>query len=230
MYDTNSTTIGLLNPPPSTSDPYARMNDVDPIRVARDTFLSSHSKQTSPSSDSRPSAFRRAQKDKNTQIPCGRPRYDEEGIPATLLHPVFGQFIDDCQADHKMKEDDNTFVSKLANAMSAIYVDEKERVNALNNVFKSAQLEFVIDHKVRDTLHATDADMHILLGGFVHPYVIAEVKNEAATSSSEPYMQAAAYYLELTKEYAAKLSGSSLPCFLLILFGEYLVSAYGDAT
>lgn len=42
----------------------------------------------------------------STHIPCGRSHDLEEIIPLTLLHQVFGQFIDDCQTG-TVTEDDN---------------------------------------------------------------------------------------------------------------------------
>ena len=53
------------------------------------------------------------------------------------------------------------------------------------------------------------------------PYVIVEFKHEAATPALDPYVQAVAYYLEATRTHALKMSGSTLPCFLLVLFGQY---------
>ncbi|KAG1759642.1 hypothetical protein EDD22DRAFT_980980 [Suillus occidentalis] len=58
-----------------------------------------------------------------------------------------------------------------------------------------------------------------------HPYVIVEFKNEAAVSNSEPYMQVLMYYLQSTRTYAPSLSGSSLPCLLVAIFGPTMLFA-----
>ncbi|KAF9232355.1 hypothetical protein BU15DRAFT_90679 [Melanogaster broomeanus] len=105
-----------------------------------------------------------------------------------------------------MTEDDNQFAGKLANAMSDLYDDKAQRIQVVDKVFKEVHLNF-----------------NIL--GKLPPYVIAEFKNEAAVSASEPYMQALAYYLESTKTYAPRMSGFALPCFLLVVFGPYVVFA-----
>ncbi|KAI5988677.1 hypothetical protein F5J12DRAFT_865256 [Pisolithus orientalis] len=199
----------------------------DPIKVARDTFVAdiaaysktaksqSRSKRSpSPSSDSKPSSFRDRQKTEKVQIACGRPRDVEEVIPVTLLHRVFAKFIDSCQT-HTITEEDNNLVSELADAMSALYENEHQRVIALNVVLAKCQaLQYVVD-----------ATMCVTVRDNLHPYVIAEFKNEATASNSDPYVQAVAYYLELTKGYAPTLSGCALPCLLLIIFGPYIVFA-----
>ncbi|KAI9459631.1 hypothetical protein HD554DRAFT_2206982 [Boletus coccyginus] len=208
------------NPPPLCHPDFG---GVDPIKAAREDFIKARPKR-SPSDGSHPSSFRKTQRAGNTQIPCGRPRDPEEIIPATLLHPVFGEFVDDCQTG-TMAEDDNQFVGKLANAMSDLYDDEAERVKAINDLFsKAAHLHFNTHKKVARSNYVMDAN--ISLNDTRLPcYVIAEFKNEAATSASEPYMQAVAYYLEATRIFAPSMSGSALPCFLLILFGPYMVFA-----
>ncbi|KAF9220631.1 hypothetical protein BS17DRAFT_848507, partial [Gyrodon lividus] len=164
----------------------------------------------SPSSGSHFSSFRERQGNEKLQIPCGCPRDLEETIPTTLLHPVFGQFIDDCRT-HTITEEDNNLVKESANVMSALYETEDKRVDAVR--------------KVHGTPYVTDADMSVDIHDDRRPYVIARFKNEAATSSSEPYVQAIAYYLQLTRASASRMLGSALPYFLFILFGPYIVFA-----
>ncbi|KAG1904979.1 uncharacterized protein F5891DRAFT_925229, partial [Suillus fuscotomentosus] len=132
----------------------------------------------------------------------GHPRKLKETIPATLLHPAFGQFINDSQT-HTTTEDDNNIVHELANVMLAFYKDEKSEWK----------------HKVQDTAYAMDADMFIDIHNHHHLFVIAKFKNKAATSNSEPYLQALSYYLESIRTYAPRMSESALPCLLLIHFG-----------
>jgi hypothetical protein len=219
-----------------STNPPRRVNYViegeDPIKVARDTFLAnldehfkkkklqSKSKRSqSPSNNSHPSSFRERQNDKKLQITCGRPRDLEETIPATLLHPVFGQFIDDCQT-HTITEEDNNLVNELANAMSALYQSEEMRVQAIKNVLARYHLDFQLYRKVPGTAYTTDALMSVAVRNNQHPFVIAEFKNEVGSSISEPYMQAVAYYIESTRTLAPQMSGFSLPCFLFIVFGQ----------
>ena len=53
--------------------------------------------------------------------------------PATLFHPAFGQFVDDCRSVNITPED-YRLVYDLANVMSDIYHDEAERIEAVDPV------------------------------------------------------------------------------------------------
>ncbi|KAG6374838.1 hypothetical protein JVT61DRAFT_4223 [Boletus reticuloceps] len=205
LFDSRMTST---NPAPLLHQGYG---GEDPIAEARDAFIKGRSKKQSPSGSSHPSSFRKTQREKDTHIPCGRPREPEEIIPVTLFHPVFGQFVDDCQTG-TMTEDDNQFVDKLANAMSDVYEKETQRVEVVQKVFKEVHLEFNTNAIVAGTQYVMDTKL-TLDDLPLPPYVIAEFKNEAAAPASEPFMQAVAYYLEATKIYAPRMSG------LLYVFG-----------
>lgn len=84
---------------------------MDPIAAAREHFIETDfaSKPESPSYGAHrlhPPSFREMQWVESTHIPCDRSHDLEEIIPLTLLHQVFGQFIDHCQIG-TMTEDDN---------------------------------------------------------------------------------------------------------------------------
>ncbi|KAG1820773.1 hypothetical protein EV424DRAFT_1347033 [Suillus variegatus] len=131
-----------------------------------------------PSNALHPSSFHERQLDEKLQIACGCPRDLDETILATLLHPAFRQFIDDSQT-HLTTEDDNNLVHKLTNVMLAFYENER--------------------NKVQGMAYVMDADMSVNIHNHCHPFVIAEFKNKATTSTSEPYIQALLYYLESTR-------------------------------
>ncbi|EGO25017.1 hypothetical protein SERLADRAFT_438622, partial [Serpula lacrymans var. lacrymans S7.9] len=196
--------------PPSA---YRHVGNGDPIATARNKFLISTPKEK-PSATGTPSEFRRRQNNSQhlKSIPCGRPREYEETIPVTLLHPVFGQFLDDCQTID-VTADDNSFVEHLAIAMSALYENENGRLEAVDKVFQKYRFHFTIT-KTKTTAYITDADMQ----SQGHRYVIAEYKNETGNASAEPYFQAIGYYLEGTRDKAVKFSRSPLPCLLLAIF------------
>ena len=185
----------------------------DPIKVARNEFLKGRPSRP-PSDASHPSSFRGTQRNSTTQIRCGRPRDPEETIPTMLLHPVFGQFLDDCKT-HSIAAEDNTFIGKLANTMSELYDNEKQRVHKVNVELAGYGIGLCVTTKKGTEDYQVDGDLSV---GKYH-YVIAEFKNETAASVSEPYMQAASYYLERTRTQALENTGSPLPCFLLILSG-----------
>ncbi|KAG2335903.1 hypothetical protein BDR05DRAFT_978881 [Suillus weaverae] len=177
-----------------------------------------------PHSTSQPSSFRDRQKDSKIQIACGRPREVEETIPVMLLHPAFGQFIDDSQT-HVATEEDNNFIDKLAHVMSALYEHEGLRVDKVSEVLAGYNVRLRLNRKVQGAAYQTDGDMSIDINDRRHPYVIVEFKNETTSSKSEPYVQALMYYMQSTRAYAPTLSGSTLPCFLLAIFGPTIVFA-----
>ncbi|KAG1859460.1 hypothetical protein C8R48DRAFT_748604 [Suillus tomentosus] len=148
-----------------------------------------------PSNVSYPSFFHERQLDEKLQIACGYPHNLNKTIPATLLHPAFGQFIDDCQT-HPTTEDDNNLVHELTNVILAFYENERKRVEVVSDVLARYQLGFHLNSKVQGMAYVMDADMSIDIHNHCHPFVIAEFKNKATTSTSEPYIQALLYYLE----------------------------------
>ncbi|EGN97471.1 hypothetical protein SERLA73DRAFT_124167 [Serpula lacrymans var. lacrymans S7.3] len=198
----------LTKPPPLS---YHHIGNDDPITTARKAFLTSTPKER-PSNTGTPSTFRTRQHDPQRlkSMPCGRPREYEETIPVTLLHPVFGQFLDDCQTIDVTAED-NSFIEHLATAIT-------NGLKLLTWYFKTTASTLP---STKPAEYLTNAEMKV--NG--HRYVIAEFKNETGSTSTEPYFQAIGYYLDSTREYALKFSRSPLPCLLLTIFGPYMVFA-----
>jgi hypothetical protein len=198
------------------------------IQLARETFLAhtdNHfsnkngtKRSQSPYETSHPSSFRERQQDPKIQIACGRPREVEETIPVMLLHQAFGQFMDDIQT-YTATEEDNNFIGKFAHVMSALYENEGQRLEAVSDVLDGYHIRLRLNRKVHGTAYATDGDMSVDVHNRRHPFIIVEFKNETASSNSEPYMQALMYYLQSTRTYAPTLSGSTLPCLLVAIFG-----------
>lgn len=160
-----------------------------------------------------PSSFREYQKNRDEQIPCGRPRSIEDTIPTTLLHPVFGQFVDDCQ-NITVTPDEGDFVTRLANVMSKVHDDEYARRVAIFSAFQDHYGIHLVSTKIQK--YELDGDNSI--NG--HRYLVVEVKNEMGASKADAYCQAVSYYLEVTRGKAVTFARSVLPCLLLILCGE----------
>ncbi|KAG2108873.1 hypothetical protein DEU56DRAFT_874522 [Suillus clintonianus] len=231
--------VQVCSEPNRSTNPPRSMHAIsageDAIQIARQSFLANtdthftkggKKRSQSPSASSHPSSFRVRQQDPNLQMACGRPREVEETIPLTLLYPAFGQFIDDSQScTYIPTEEDNNFIGSLAHVMSAMYENEDQRREAVSKVLNGYNIRLSLNGKVRGTRYITDGNMSMTVDDRCHPYVIVEFKNETAGSGSEPYIQAAMYYLQATRTYAATLSGSALPCFLLIIFGPTIVFA-----
>ncbi|KAF9235326.1 hypothetical protein BU15DRAFT_89607 [Melanogaster broomeanus] len=173
-----------------------------------------------PSDCGKYATFSKEQDKSEVAIHCNRPPPATEAVPPTLLHPVFGQFLDDCE-NHEIQWQDSRFAMELSAAMSAFYVDEAARAQAVRDVFAGCGGLHFTRTKIEDTDYMTDGD--ISLNG--HRFAIAEFKNEVGCSGAEPYAQASLYYLESTRRHAATMAYSVLPCFIILLFGPYLAFA-----
>ncbi|KAI6095799.1 hypothetical protein EDD16DRAFT_1778249 [Pisolithus croceorrhizus] len=178
---------------PPLSKPFTA--DGDAILEARKTFLRASSPEK-PSTTAIPSSFLDRQNNSRKAIPCGRPRKYEDRVPTVLLHPVFGQFIEDTKGIEVFAED-NRLVVELADAMSDLYKNESERVDKVQNVLKTFDIHFAITI-IKRTGYETDGDMAVK----DYRYAIAEFKNEAGNTSGEPYFQSIGYYLESTRREA----------------------------
>ena len=129
-----------------------------------------------------------------------------------LLHPVFGQFVEDCRTidltpvDYKMAD-------RLADVMSVVYPG-KPLKTAVVALLEDYGIHLLTDTKINDSYLV---DGHMCASG--QYYVIVEIKNETGSSNSEAFCQAVSYYLEATRRTALTYFGSVLPCFLLVLYG-----------
>jgi hypothetical protein len=82
-------------------------------------------RRLTPSSYGQPKKFKAMQEEFDYPILCHRPA-SASSTPVTLLHPIFGEFVDDCTAGRPTPEDVQ-FVLKLSSQMSEFYSSEGER-------------------------------------------------------------------------------------------------------
>ncbi|KAL4065048.1 hypothetical protein J3A83DRAFT_4263978 [Scleroderma citrinum] len=195
----------------------ARSLEHNGVGSQRRTFLANNPPRA-PSSAGRVKCFSPRQADKHHAIYCNRPYDVQATIPPTLLHPVFGQFLDDCET-YDTTPDDNSFVLGLHIAMSKFYSDEKSRAEAIRAEFSHWGLHLVVSKTPKG--FETDGDM--FMKG--HRLAITEIKNEIGNGGAEPYSQVCLYYLESTRSFAEKMRGSCLPCMILLVFGPYIAFA-----
>ncbi|KAI6035738.1 hypothetical protein EDC04DRAFT_3033829 [Pisolithus marmoratus] len=201
---------------PPSSRPFTV--DGDMVQEACETYLRASSTEK-PSTTAIPSSFFDRQKNDCKAIPCGRPRKYKDRVPTVLLHPVFGQFIEDTK-EIEVSAEDNKLVVELADAMSDLYKNKSERIDNVGKVLVTFDIHFSITI-IKRTGYETDGDMAVK----DYCYVITEFKNEAGNTSGEPYFQSIGYYLESTRKEAVTVPSSPLPCFLLSFFGPYVIFA-----
>jgi hypothetical protein len=75
------------------------------------------------SSQGVPSAFDKLQQDEEHTILWNRPSSAASAMPPTLLHPIFGKFVGDCE-NYEPAAADNTLAWTLSAAMSGFFKDE----------------------------------------------------------------------------------------------------------
>ncbi|KAG1886438.1 hypothetical protein F4604DRAFT_1721739 [Suillus subluteus] len=143
------------------------------------------------------------------------PRSAASIIPTTLLHPIFGQFIDDCES-HEPTKEDNDLVMALSEAMCNFFDDEDKRASKFWEILQEHRIN-LIPSKIQHTKYETDSD--IQYRGF--RYAILEAKNELGAMQAEPHMQAISYYIWSTLPFMGTKHGR-FPCILITLFGPHI--------
>ncbi|KAG2084900.1 hypothetical protein BD769DRAFT_1374621, partial [Suillus cothurnatus] len=181
----------------------------------REEYLAKFPKKA-PSSQGKPSEFEDIQKDPNLAIRWDRPRNAADTIPSTLLHPIFGEFMDDCE-NHEPTAADNKLVMALSVAMSGFFTNETFRASKFREILQEHGID-VRATTLSNSTCSTDGDMQYK--GF--RYAIVEVKNELGSTSTEPHMQALLYYIHSTKTFANKKPSFRFPCLAITLFGPHI--------
>jgi len=102
--------------------------------------------------------------------------------------------------------------------MSEFFPSEKKRTAALEDVLAEHGIEMAAT-VISGTEYTTDGDMQLHL----YRYLIAEIKNEIGSKAAEPYAQAILYHYHSTKNKALENPMFNFPCFVLTVFGEWLV-------
>ncbi|KAF9471860.1 hypothetical protein BDN70DRAFT_819476 [Pholiota conissans] len=170
-----------------------------------------------PSTDGRPAEFISTQRKVATQIPCNRPFGAPMPVPLPLLHPVFGQFIQNSR-EIAPTPNDVKLVRALVEAMANIYVVEDDRRYMIWDVFDEGNIPIV-----ESSMDAFHADGDIVKHGFRS--LIAGFIDEIGSSGPEPSFQATLQYFEATRQKAIAHTYSVLPCIILLFFGPYIAFA-----
>ena len=170
---------------------------------------------TSPSAGSKPKDFKKGQE--KAPIFCNRPHDTAKTLPLRLCHPVFGDFMDNCES-FKPTLEDKEFLNEFVVAMSNFYDTEKDRQTKILELFRTAGIDLQ-PNKIIGTDYTTDGSS-FLAGHLLS--VLVELKNEIGSTKSEPYLQAVLYFLEATRKYVSQYLHSGLPCIILLIFGTFV--------
>ncbi|GLB38821.1 hypothetical protein LshimejAT787_0506860 [Lyophyllum shimeji] len=114
-------------------------------------------------------------------------------------------------------KEDHALALELQKAMSDIYDGGRYRAQTIRDIFEDAGITLTRT-KIEDTEFETNGDT--LVGP--HRFNLAEFKNEIACSGAEPYFEAGFYYIESTRDHAAAMPHSVLPCIIILIFGPYM--------
>ena len=153
-------------------------------------------------------------KDGNPKFCCNRLSW-ASSTPVTLLHPIFGEFVDNCEI-YKPTEVDNAFVLDLSTNMSEIYDTEAESAKVFRDLLYQYYCIQLYPADVLGTSYRTDG--HASIGPYC--FLITKAKNEIGSTGSDPYLQAALYYAQFVCDLAVKTPLFVLPCFDISYFSK----------
>ena len=167
-----------------------------------------------PSQQAQPSNFKALQASKPGCYACCRPPSREPLLPLTLIHPVFGEFVDDIETITPMRSD-YAMAFELRQA-TTIFTSESERRFAVYTIFRTYGID-IHPGPVGSSENKTDGHVSSATKlGF-----ILEIKTEIGSKGAEPSLQALAYYRVFCDEYNLWTDYSTChPCFIAFLAGQ----------
>jgi hypothetical protein len=142
-----------------------------------------------------------------------RPPSAAATIPVTLLHPIFGQFVDDC-AKCVPTPDDNNLVLELSYEMSKFYEKESDR--------GSMFIDILSEHGIRLSNSDFDRAAHTAKVKVRHEdiyYVVGDTGNEYF-GGADPLLRAVSHYVYSVKKLSEDDVDARLPCLLIYMFGK----------
>jgi hypothetical protein len=145
---------------------------------------------------------------------CNRP-WTANPTPITLLHPIFGQFVDDCK-NCPLTPKLARFALELATEMCKFFKSEADRAQAFRDLIWERLSIKLNAAKVRGTEFNTDG--YASVGS--HVYVNTECKNEIGSTPADPCLLSAIYYHHHAKYSFGKVQNSRFPCLHLYYFGK----------
>ncbi|KXN90928.1 hypothetical protein AN958_03203 [Leucoagaricus sp. SymC.cos] len=133
---------GQGTPSPSSGPPPSAYKfpvlSTDQLGRDREKFCSQR-KAEPPSNGGNPQTFLNRQDKADGYIPCNRPYGRPTALPLSLLHPIFGEYIDDAE-NYVPTPDDVQFFLVFVQAMADIYKTEDGRQETLLGIFNKHQI------------------------------------------------------------------------------------------
>ena len=200
------------NPGKISSQPLDTRSPLHQTQTLRQLYVKNFP-DNAPSSQGVPSQFAKLQRNKRHTIRWDQPPPAASSIPSTLLHPIFGKFIDDCE-NYKPTAADNKLAWNLSTAMSGFFKDELAQASRFREILRESDI-IASATVIEGTKYTTDGDIQLL--GF--RFAIIEVKNEISSGGPEPHAQGISYYIHSTKSSVAGRPGFRFPCIVITLFG-----------
>ncbi|KAG5635817.1 hypothetical protein H0H81_010047 [Sphagnurus paluster] len=174
-----------------------------------------------PSTLGEPANFANIQKSDKTYFGCARPLERESRIPLTLIHPIFGTFIDDSK-EIPLGADDYKFSKRFRDDMCEFYRKEDDRRQVLCNLLNEFGLKVTPAH-IGSSQGRTDG--HIVTGKN-HLSHIQELQNELGSGRVEPLFRALLYYQTFIDQFQLGKDPSTChPCFIIAVLGPTVVFA-----
>lgn len=178
---------------------------------ARRAYLDKKPRRVSPSQE-KLQDFSRNQEKPEPDFHFDRPSNAAASIPVTLLHSVFGKFIDDCDSYTPTKED-YALTLEISCAMSKFYTNNDKRMSAFREIMNKHGFDIRASAVEGNDLQ-TDGDTRF--GGLCPLIVVGEV--EIGATGVEPLLKGAHYYLESCRGKAGEIN-ALFPCIVLYVFG-----------
>jgi len=169
-------------------------------------------KKMCPSSYAHFGEFSDLQRRYQQPILCHRPP-GASSTPVTLLHPIFGRFVDDCK-DERPTSKDFEFILKLSHKMSMFYENEKERAKEFRELISEyCELTFIACEIGQGDV----TDGSLITGKYYYANVEAKVE---LGSGGEPLFQTSIYYLNMVRDHAMKHPEFVFPCLHIYFAGK----------
>ncbi|RDB20459.1 hypothetical protein Hypma_012434 [Hypsizygus marmoreus] len=181
----------------------------------------------SPFLDEQLSSFKTHQENRSTRVYCGRPAAAVHAIPPSLLHPVFAQFVEDCQT-YSPTVLDHDCIDDLTYKMSDIFSCEGERIATLRDILRSNDMSFRIDEDTGIGLK------HLTMGAMTSIFAILDGRGEVGVQGPEPLLHSIRVWMEsvvrIEEQYPLYYTETNHPCLFILYFGPYISIAGGVYT